>query len=258
MKRGRIRQIENCCFHITHRCQERRFLLRFKRDRRNFVQRLTEATDKYTADVLDYVVTSNHIHLLLWASNGSTISNVMRYIQGTTGRDFNRRKKREGAFWSGRYHPTLIQNGVHLSRCLLYIAMNMVRARAVSKPSEWECSGYHEISGSCARNTVVNLDRLLKCVHFSGSAAMFHKWYLETLMEQLEEGYLSREPLWTESAAVGNRDWIQGLSNRIVVGKFSINKISPKGYDTLAEESASYGLKVSNRARTGIVHDFTI
>ena len=77
MKRGRIRQIENCCFHITHRCQERRFLLRFQRDRRNFVKRLAEATSKYAAEVLDYMVTSNHVHLLLWARNGSMISEVM-------------------------------------------------------------------------------------------------------------------------------------------------------------------------------------
>jgi hypothetical protein len=31
-----------------------------------------------------------------------------------------------GAFWSDRYHPTLIQNGAHLGRCLFYIDMNMV------------------------------------------------------------------------------------------------------------------------------------
>ena len=100
MKRGRIRRIENCCFHVTHRCQERRFLLRFMHDRRNFVKRLKEASNKCKADILDYMVTSNHIHVLLWANEGSTISDVMRYIKGTTGRDFNRRKHREGAFWS--------------------------------------------------------------------------------------------------------------------------------------------------------------
>ncbi|MFA5204722.1 MAG: hypothetical protein WC708_10005 [Lentisphaeria bacterium] len=27
-------QIERCCVHVTHRCQERRFLLRFAADRR--------------------------------------------------------------------------------------------------------------------------------------------------------------------------------------------------------------------------------
>ncbi len=174
MKRGRIRQVEKCRIHLTHppssrtrdfggtrRCQERRFLLQFQNDRRNFVKRLKEGTEKYGADVLDFVVTSNHVHLLLWANSGSIISEVMQYIQGTTGRDFNRRKNREGAFWSGRYHPTLIQNGAHLTRCLFYIALNMVRAKVVVHPSEWECCGYHEIAGENNKHSVVNLNRLL-------------------------------------------------------------------------------------------------
>ena len=258
MKCGRVRRVENCCFHITHRCQERRFLLRFQRDRRNFVKRLAEASEKYTVDVLDYLVTSNHVHLLLWTKIGSTISDMMRYLQGTTGRDFNRRKNREGAYWSGRYHPTLIQNGAHLTRCLFYIAMNMVRAGAVDHPKKWECSGYHEISGDSSRNSLVNLERLQKCIGYSGTMELFHKWYLGTLAEQLATGSLSRDPLWTESAAVGDSAWIQHLSNRIAVGKLRIIKISETSFNPLAKESTSYGLKVANRVRTGLIRDLKI
>jgi len=50
----------------------------------------------------------------------------MRFLQGTAARDHNRRTGRRGAFWSDRYHPTLVQSGVHLSRCLLYVDLNMV------------------------------------------------------------------------------------------------------------------------------------
>ena len=57
MRRGRIRGVDHCCFHITHRCQERRFLLKFEIDRKNYVKRLDEASRKYTVDILDYVVT---------------------------------------------------------------------------------------------------------------------------------------------------------------------------------------------------------
>ncbi|MFA5206253.1 MAG: hypothetical protein WC708_17795 [Lentisphaeria bacterium] len=40
-------QIEQCCVHVTHRCQERRFLLRFANDRRQYRRRLFEATLRF-------------------------------------------------------------------------------------------------------------------------------------------------------------------------------------------------------------------
>ena len=118
MRRGQIGGISNCCFHITHRCQERRFLLKFEVDRKKYVERLREAVQKYAVDILDFMVTSNHVHLLLWAKDADAVSRMMQFVQGSAGRDYNLRKKREGAFWRDRYHPTLIQNGEHLRRCL--------------------------------------------------------------------------------------------------------------------------------------------
>ena len=111
MRRGQIRGLDHCCFHVTHRCQERRFLLRFEIDRRNYVERLRQASRKYAVAVLGYVVTSNHVHLLLWTAEADAISAMMQSLQGATARDYNRRKRREGAFWRDRYHPTLIENG---------------------------------------------------------------------------------------------------------------------------------------------------
>ena len=107
MMRGRIQRLSDCCIHVTQRCQEGRYLLRFKQDRRNYIRRLREGLERTSVDLLDYVVTSNHVHLLLWTEDGESVSKAMQYIQGTMGRDYNRRKKRRGAFWSDRFHPTL-------------------------------------------------------------------------------------------------------------------------------------------------------
>ena len=73
MRRGRIWGVDRFCFHITHRCQERRFLLKFEIDRKNYVKHLDEAARKYAVDNLDYVVTSNHVHLLLWTKEAKAI-----------------------------------------------------------------------------------------------------------------------------------------------------------------------------------------
>ena len=56
--------------------------------------------------------------------------------------DYNRRLAREGAFWRGRYRPTLVEDGQHLSRCFFTIELSTVRAGAVGHPSEWHSGAF--------------------------------------------------------------------------------------------------------------------
>jgi REP element-mobilizing transposase RayT len=39
-------------------------------DRCRYVARLREMSQRFALDVLDYMVTSNHVHLLIWAGHG--------------------------------------------------------------------------------------------------------------------------------------------------------------------------------------------
>ncbi len=52
-------------WHITHRCHKKEFLLKFGRDRRRWIEWLFEARKRYGLKVLNYMVTSNHVHLLV-------------------------------------------------------------------------------------------------------------------------------------------------------------------------------------------------
>jgi hypothetical protein len=61
----------------------------------------------------------------------------MQLIAGATGRAYNRRKERRGAFWEECYHATAVDSEEYLARCLVYIDLNMVRAGAIRHPREW-------------------------------------------------------------------------------------------------------------------------
>ena len=97
--------LPNHIWHITHRCHQRDFLLKFARDRRRWRQWLFEATKRFRLCVLDYVVTSNHIHLLVRDQGRGEIADAMQLIAGRTAQEYNRRKGRQGAFWEDRYLP---------------------------------------------------------------------------------------------------------------------------------------------------------
>ncbi len=185
MPRRRRGFIDHACYHITHRCHKREFLLKFSSDRDQYLRFLRETKEKFRIDVLDYVITSNHVHLLIWSRKGSEIARAMQYLQGRFGQYYNQRKKREGAFWTDRYHSTLIEDGSHLSRCMFYIAFNMIRAGVARHPEDWKHSGYHELVGERQRYRIINLPRFLNCLMVGDDVGGFRKWYESTIDHEL-------------------------------------------------------------------------
>jgi putative transposase len=162
----------NRCFvpgqiwHITHRCHERAFLLKFKRDKLRYLDWLYEARRRYGLCVLNYTVTSNHVHLLVKDTDENAIARSMQLIAGRTAQQFNLRKSRQGAFWQDRYHATAVETGEHLIRCVVYIDLNMVRASVVRHPAEWLHGGYREIQNPRVRYTILDLAELTTACGF--------------------------------------------------------------------------------------------
>ena len=132
-------------WHITHRCHQKEFSLKFTKDRKRWVEWLYEAKKRFGLCVLNYVVTSNHIHLLVKDRGMGEISAGMQLVAGRVAQEYNLRKKRKGSFWEDRYHATAVATDAHLLRCILYVDFNMVRAGVVQHPGEWSESGYAEL-----------------------------------------------------------------------------------------------------------------
>ena len=167
MARAKRHYIPGQIWHITHRCHKREFLLKFAKDRRRWLQWLFESRRRYGLVILDYTVTSNHIHLLVADdAERNTIPDSIKLVAGRTGQEFNQRKKRKGAFWEDRYHATAVESGEHLLQCIVYIDLNMVRAGVVNHPSEWPFGGYNEIQGPRKKNILINYDSLRQLLGF--------------------------------------------------------------------------------------------
>ena len=108
-------------WHITHRCHKREFLLKFDKDKRRWIHWLFEAKKRYGLCVLNYMVTSNHVHLLIYENKVGTISKSLQLIAGRVGQEYNIRKTRKGAFWEDRYHATVIGTENYLIHCSILI-----------------------------------------------------------------------------------------------------------------------------------------
>ncbi|MBN1105699.1 MAG: transposase, partial [Deltaproteobacteria bacterium] len=116
---------------------------------------------RYDLSILNYMLTSNHVHLLV-VDHGErdVIPNSMQLVAGRTGQEYNQRKDRKGAYWEDRYHATAVEGGDHLARCMVYIDTNMVRAGVVGHPAMWPFSGYNEIQEPRRKNILIDYERV--------------------------------------------------------------------------------------------------
>jgi putative transposase len=228
-------------WHITHRCHQKEFLFRFGRDRQVWRRWLFEAKKRYDLEVLNFTITSNHIHLLAYGgADRETIPRSMQLVAGRTAQEYNRRTLRKGAFWEDRDHATAIDTDDHLVRCLVYIDLNMVRAGVVRHPSEWSHGGYNEILNPPARYRLLARDRLkdLLAIEEKRLGVEYSGW-----IEEAMKAETSRQPEWSESVAVGGKKYVEKIKEELgfrAVGRKVQDRVQA-GMSILREPDSPYG-----------------
>lgn len=86
MTRANRHHLPGYVWHITHRCHKKEFLLKFDKDKNRWIKWLFEAKKRFGINILNYAVTSNHIHLLVYDVKENIIPKSMQLIAGRTGR----------------------------------------------------------------------------------------------------------------------------------------------------------------------------
>ena len=208
MARAKRHYIPGHVWHLTHRCHKREFLLKFAKDRRRWLHWLLEAKRRYGLVILNYMVTSNHIHLLV-VDDGDrdVISRSIQLVAGRMAREYNQRKKRKGAFWEDRYHATAVESGEHLLQCIVYIDLNMVRAGSVSHPSEWPFSGYKEIQEPRRKCALIAYERLMELAGFD-TYNQLRTAHRDWVNDSFGQGRSIRDSKWSRSIAVGSERFV--------------------------------------------------
>jgi putative transposase len=228
MPRGNRHRLAGYVWHITERCHRRKFLLKFARDRRNWIGWLYEARKRFGLSVLNYQVTSNHVHLLVRDRGSGEVERSMQLIAGCTGRAYNRRKRRRGAFWEDCYHTTAVDTDEYLARCLVYIDLNMVRAGVVDHPRDWMESGYREIQSPPGRYRIIDRAALCELIGVAEErlAVVQNEWIESTLAR----GHLERisgAKQWPSVAGASWREYSRSWGREPATGASTMSTASP-------------------------------
>ena len=96
---------------------------------------------------------------------------------------------------------------------MTYVDMNMVRAGAVTHPSDWAPSGYHEIQKPRNRCRLLDLEKLMELLGLSSHTELV-EWQNAGIL-QAKAIPLNREAIWTEAVAVGDISYLSNVARRL-------------------------------------------
>lgn len=146
-RRPRI-MVPNVPVHVIQRGNNRQACFFQTADYAVYLSKLKEVAEKFEVDIHCFVLMTNHVHLLLQASDCDGISQVMQSLGRYYVRYINTTYQRSGTLWEGRFKSSLVNSEEYLLNVYQYIELNPVRANIVAHPKDYPWSSYHANGGN--------------------------------------------------------------------------------------------------------------
>jgi putative transposase len=193
--------------HITARGNERRKIFRNDADCLMFLELLGEAVRRFGWVLQSYVLMVNHYHLVLTTPE-ATLSAGMQWLNGKYAQWFNKRHRRSGHLFQGRFHSFLIDSEEYLLEVVRYVELNPVRARMVARPEEYCWSSYAATAGYDAAPEWLAVDSVLSRIRSDRDDAQ--RIYRQYVCEKIDD----TSSIWETVAHqiyLGREEWIKKI-----------------------------------------------
>lgn len=108
-------------YHVTNRGNNRDRVFREEEDFRKYLEILARYKSKEGFLLYHWVLMNNHVHLLLGIPEKGSLARVMQCINLAYTLWFNRKYRRVGHLWQGRFKSFPVENDMYLLACGRYI-----------------------------------------------------------------------------------------------------------------------------------------
>jgi putative transposase len=139
--------LPDVAMHIVQRGNNRNECFRIDTDRIVYLSILRELSAHTHCAIHAYCLMTNHVHLLLTPESDAGPSTLMRDLARSYASYFNRRYKRTGTLWEGRFRSCLVDSARYVLGCYRYIEMNPVRAGMAGSPDAYPWSSHRTNTG---------------------------------------------------------------------------------------------------------------
>jgi putative transposase len=128
--------------HVIQRGNNRQACFFSDDDYRYFLEQLSQCAQHAGCAIHAYVLMTNHVHMLLTPGEENAAGRLMKLLGQRYVQYVNRRYRRSGTLWEGRFRSCVVDDEAYLLGCSRYIELNPVRAGMVKHPREYPWSSY--------------------------------------------------------------------------------------------------------------------
>ena len=195
-------------YHVTSRGNERKAIFRDDADREKFIELVGRAVEDFQLRIHGYVLMANHYHLLVETPVGG-LQRAMRYLNGVYTQAFNRRHRRAGHLFQGRYKAIVVDKDSYLLELSRYIHLNPWRLKRSQDPFKYRWSSLKAYVGAEAGPRWLTVREVL-----CGIGSQGKRGYRDFIIEGMKRGI--RTP-WEEvkgQAVIGSEEFLDEISNK--------------------------------------------
>lgn len=176
-------EFKGAVYHLTSRGNARQKIYFSDTDRALFLETLAQVVSRYGWICHAYCLMANHYHLLVETPKAN-LSIGMRQLNGIYTQSFNRRHRRVGHLFQGRYKAILVQKESYLLELCRYIVLNPVRVKGGAEMGAWKWSSYRATAGLASVPGFLSINWVLE--QFGKNQATAHKRYREFVRDGLK------------------------------------------------------------------------
>ena len=207
--------MENGLYHVTARGWERRCIVESDRDREDWLRLLDRVATRSNWRVFSWVLMSNHFHLFLRTPEPN-LSAGMHDLNSGYASLFNRRHRRVGSLFQGRFKAILVEDETHAWELSRYVHLNPVRAKMVVLPEEYHWSSYHVYRyGREALNAPAWLDWTTVLQEHSQNLRNARRAYQRFVEQGIRNPPTSPLEAAVEGVFLGKTAWVEAMRERL-------------------------------------------
>jgi putative transposase len=185
MARFKRIQIPGLIRHVMARGNGRMRIFLDDTDYRHFVYVLGDVVEEFEIECWNYCAMPNHYHVTLQPTRAN-LSEAIRRLNGIYAQWWNRRHRRIGHVFQGRFKDQIVQHEEYLQTLSRYVVMNPVRARLVENPQDWPWSSYAATAGFSPPPAFLAVNSTLR-LFGEGEPAALQARFAEYVLGQQDE-----------------------------------------------------------------------
>jgi REP element-mobilizing transposase RayT len=140
-------QFPGAVYHVMNRGNGRQAIFADAADARLFMALVEEIAAPLDWRFYAYCLMTNHYHFVVHTP-APNLSAGMQALAARYTQEFNRRHRRDGPLFRGRFHAILVERESYLVPLVRYVVLNPVLAGAAADPGAWRWSSYRATAGT--------------------------------------------------------------------------------------------------------------